>query len=126
VALISKRWKEVCSTLGCQQLVVSVDDSYEKTIISCASKKTLYSSAFASTSRVEFAYESGLDWAALACQLAAGRRSDVATIARAHSLGMQYTSAVMSGAAHCNKLAEVQYLHEQGCPLHWQLDSCKK
>jgi hypothetical protein len=31
---------------------------------------------------------------------------------------MQYTAtlAVMAGAACCNKLAEVQYLHERGCP----------
>eukprot|EP00953_Heterococcus_sp_UTEX-ZZ885_P027614 14795-Heterococcus_DN1.PRE.2 len=123
VAAVSKWWKEVCSTSICQQLAVSVEDSYEKTIISCASKKTLYSSAFASPSRVKFAYESGLDWAVLACQRAGGRCSDVATLARAHSLGMQYTSATMSGAAQCNKLAKVQYLHEQGCPWwHWQLD----
>jgi hypothetical protein len=94
VALISKQWKEVYSTLNCQQRTVSAENSYKNTNISCASKKTLYSSAFASLSRVKFAFESGLDWAALACQPIAGRHADVATLALAHNLGMHYSNNV--------------------------------
>jgi hypothetical protein len=31
-------------------------------------------------------------------------------------LGIKYIAATMAGAARSNKLAEVQFLHAQGCP----------
>jgi hypothetical protein len=34
---------------------------------------------------------------------------------------MAFTALLMAVAAHCNKLAEVQYLHSQGCALHRRL-----
>eukprot|EP00953_Heterococcus_sp_UTEX-ZZ885_P029563 15686-Heterococcus_DN1.PRE.2 len=75
---------------------------------------TLLSSVFESVSRVRLAY-----WYLLfttkAFQLAAGKHADVATLGEAHSLGMKYTKSTMTGAVKCNKLAEVQFLHSQGC-----------
>jgi hypothetical protein len=35
-------------------------------------------------------------------------------------MGMLYTVATIAAAAKRNKLAEVQYLHRQGCP--WPVD----
>jgi hypothetical protein len=82
---------------------------------------TLYSSVFASPSRVQLARESGLDCTSVACQHAAGQHAagqhaSVATLAKAHELGMPYTEATIAVAALYNKLAEVQYLHSQRCP----------
>jgi hypothetical protein len=69
---------------------------------------------FTSPARVR--HNSGLDCASEAYQLAAGKHADIATLAAAHELGMKYTNITMAGASNCNKLAEVQYLHSQGCP----------
>jgi hypothetical protein len=80
---------------------------------------TLYSSAFPVFSRFELAHESGLDYASPQCQRAAGKHADIATLALAHKLGVQYTAAAMAGAAQRKKLAEVQYLHSQGCPWYF-------
>jgi hypothetical protein len=76
---------------------------------------TLFSSAFASPSRVKLSDESGLDCTLAAYERAAGKHADIAVFATAHELGMKYTAATMAGAAQCNKLAEVQFLHTQGC-----------
>jgi hypothetical protein len=118
VTPISNLWKEAYSALEQQQLTAYDEKRSGKTenTITCVSQMTLYSSVFASLSRVRLAHESGLDYTSEAYQLAAGRHADVATLAVAQDLGMQYTAKTMSGAAQCNKLAEVQYLHSQGCP----------
>jgi hypothetical protein len=116
VAPVSKWWKEIYSTLKSQQLTVFAENDYETATITCASKKTLLSSVFASPSRVEFAVKSGLACTSGKYERAAGKYADIATLAAAHSLGMEYTESTIAAAADCNKLAEVQYLHEQGCP----------
>jgi hypothetical protein len=113
IAPVSKCWKDIY-TSGTQKLAVYAVNSCEKTNITCVSGMTLFSSVFASPSRVELAHQSGLDWAAEACQHAAGRYADIATLATAHTLGMQFTETTMAGAAQRNKLAEVQYLHGRG------------
>jgi hypothetical protein len=51
-----------------------------------------------------------------ALQGRAGKWAGIATLAAAHKLGMPYTGSVIAGTAQFNKLAEVQYLHRQGCP----------
>jgi hypothetical protein len=118
VALVSSWWKERYATLQHQQLNIRDQHDQEK-IITRASQTTLFSSAFATPSRVQLAHECGLECASDKCQRAAGRHADVATLATAHKLGMQFTAATMAGAAQSNKLAEVQYLHSRGCP--WAL-----
>jgi hypothetical protein len=104
-ALVSTLWKDVYATLSHQQL----------TGVFCDSKLTLFSSVFASPSRVKFAEQNGLDCSSKAYEHAAGRHADILTFAAAHELGMKYTSSAIGGAAQCNKLAEVQYLRFQGC-----------
>jgi hypothetical protein len=111
VALVSKLWKEVYSTLKSQQLTAARRSRKRR-----ISQTTWFSSVFASPSRVEFALESGLGCTAKAYQRTAGRFADIAALATAHKLGMEYTATTMTVAAQCNKLAEVQYLHNQGCP----------
>jgi hypothetical protein len=104
----------VHQSLTCQQLV----HDQQGRLVPCVLQMTKYSSAFASPSRVKLAHASGLDCTALTetQQRAAGKYGDIATLAAAHNLGMEYTAAIVAGAAQCNKLAEVQFLYSQGCP----------
>jgi hypothetical protein len=114
VALVSKSWREVYTAFASPRLTVRDKRGWRRSI-SCASAMTLFSCAFASPSRVKLALESGFDCTSVACKYAAGKLADVATLAAAHGLGMLFIAATMAGAAECNKLAEVQYLHSQGC-----------
>jgi hypothetical protein len=70
---------------------------------------------FTSPFRVSFAHDSGLACTSKAYQRAAGKHADAATLAAAHELGMEYTDVTMTSAARYNRLAELQYLHRQGC-----------
>jgi hypothetical protein len=116
---VSSWWQEVYVTLNSQRLTIYTGDSASDII--CTRQMTLYSSVFASPSRVKLAYESGLACTSDAYHRAAGEDADIETLAAVHSLGMKYTAATMTAAAECNKLAEVQYLHSQGCPWPAQL-----
>jgi hypothetical protein len=118
VAPVCKWWKEMYATLDSQQLTINA--GYRcASIITCDHQMTLFSSIFASPSRVKLAHKSGLDCTSGAYQRAAGKHANTATLATAHELGMQCTADTMIVAAQSNKLAEVQYLHDQGCP--WPL-----
>jgi hypothetical protein len=115
VAAVSKWWKEMYAALGSQQLTVLSEYSRER-VITCNPETTLCSSVFASPSRVKLAHESELDCTSEVYQCAAGRYADTAVLATVHKLGVKYTSTMIVVAARCNKLVEVQYLHEHGCP----------
>jgi hypothetical protein len=119
VALVSKWWKHAYTALESQLLTTyglySCEDDNSWV------PQTLYSSAFASPSRVQLAYKTGLTLSLEACQRAAGEHADVATLTAAHTLGMEYTAIAVNSAAHFNKLAEVQFLYSQGCPWPLQL-----
>eukprot|EP00953_Heterococcus_sp_UTEX-ZZ885_P014043 7993-Heterococcus_DN1.PRE.2 len=84
----------------------------------CTPKMTMYSAVFASPSRVRLAHESGLQCATPAYQYAAGKHGTVASLWAAHELGMEYSVAVMLGAAECNQRPDrvMQFLHAQNCP----------
>jgi Ankyrin repeats (many copies) len=103
------------STLYRQQLTLFEEYSHRSVSIPCVPEMTLCSSVLTSPSRVIHAHESGLDGTSQAYQRAAGKHADSATLVAAHELGMQYTATIMAGTAQCNKLAEVQYLRNQGC-----------
>jgi hypothetical protein len=118
VAPVNKLWNGIYAALQSLQLAVSSAISHKK-IITCVPQMTLYSAVFASPSRVQLAHTSGLSCNSAAYQYAAGKDADIATLATAHKLGMEYSEITMACAAQCNKLAEVQYLHAQGCP--WSL-----
>jgi hypothetical protein len=115
VALVSKQWKHTYTTLENHLLTIYDNDSSKENII-CFPQATLFRSAFASPSRVELAHKTGLTFSSIACQCAAGKHADVATLAAAHKLGMVYTAVTLDCASLCNELAAVQYLYSQGCP----------
>jgi Ankyrin repeats (3 copies) len=115
VTPVCKWWKQVYYALGSQQLPACLSTG-RKIIFTCVPQMMLFSSVFTSPSRVQLAHKSGLKCASRAYELAAGKHADVATLAAAHELGMQYTDMTMCGAAESNKIAEVQFLHSQGQP----------
>jgi hypothetical protein len=114
VASVSQWWREVYTSMTSQEIAFYTIHGCNCPI--CISPTTLISSAFTSLSRVKLAHNNWLDCSSEAYQHAAGRHADVAILATAHSLGMQYTDTVMAGAAQSNKLAELQFLRGQGCP----------
>jgi hypothetical protein len=120
VAPVSKWWRDMYASVGRQQLR-GFDEDGCKDFFTCVPEMTLFSSAFASPSRVQLAHANGLDCTLLTetQQCAVGKHASIATLAAAHDLGMEYTAAIMARAAKCKKLAEVQYLHSHGC--HWPL-----
>jgi hypothetical protein len=76
---------------------------------------TLCSSVFTSPARAQFAHESGLDCTSESYGEAAGMHADTATLA-AHTVRMPFIETTITGAAQCNKFAELRYLRSQGCP----------
>jgi hypothetical protein len=72
---------------------------------------TLYSSVFASPSRLRLAHEGRANnsTAQYYWQLAAGKYSTVATLEAARGLGMVFTHDTMNGAARCNTLSVIQF-----------------
>jgi hypothetical protein len=113
VAEVSSLWRELYSK-------VTSSSAFRFT----GSEDSFYSipqvtlmSVMVSISRVRFAHAHGLDCATVTYERAAGMHADIATLAAAHELGMSYSEASVEGAARRNKLAVVQFLCAQGCPL---------
>jgi hypothetical protein len=117
LAPVSKGWKDIYATVDSQELTIEplTNDSSSK-VLTCVPQMTLYSAVFASPSRVELAQKSGLDSSLWYYRHAAGKYADVATLAAAHELGMEYTDITMAAASLHNNLAAVQHPHSQGCP----------
>jgi hypothetical protein len=118
VALVCKWWKEVYKTLDKKQLKVYKSHG---TINSCPANVTLFRSVFESPLQVTHAHDCGLTLNLYQCQKNAGMYADVATLATAHNLGVQYTASIMLHATRSNKLAGLQYMHSQDCELAREL-----
>jgi hypothetical protein len=78
---------------------------------------TLYSSVFASLSQLKRAHAHGAKYDTRQFKFAAGKYADIVTLKAAGKLGLQcmWDEYTMRGAASCNKLAVVQFLHAKGC-----------
>jgi hypothetical protein len=100
-----------------KQLTV-FDEQGRRSMVTCVSNLTRLSSAFTSQCTSEARSRERPLFTSLteARQRAAGTLADVATLAAAHDLDLEYTAAIMAGAAQCNKLAEVLFLPNEGCP----------
>jgi hypothetical protein len=88
VAPVCRCWKDLYDTVESQQL--QGYDAYARRSdrITCVPQMTLYSSVFASSSRVQLAHTSGLDCSSKEYHHAAGKFADITTLATAHELGM--------------------------------------
>jgi hypothetical protein len=87
------------------------------TRMTCIPQTTVFSSVFESPYRVRLAHAHELACTTTRYERATGMHADVYALGAAHELGMQYTRAVMLGAARCNELAVVQFLRAHGCAL---------
>jgi hypothetical protein len=119
LATVNSLWRSVYSRLDAQEMQRK-SFSYVMGItaadFTCVPQMTLYSSVFASPSRVHYAHESGMKCSRVSYQYAAGRHATVTTIITARDVGMDYSAATMTGVADCNTLPVMQFLHAQGCP----------
>jgi hypothetical protein len=116
VAEVSSLWRDLYSEVPSRELQAIARFGETKTI-TCVPQMTISSAVFETPARVRFAAAHGLDCTSVPCQHAAGMHADVAPLEAAHGLGMPYKNPVMEGAARCNQLAVVQFLHAQGCKL---------
>jgi hypothetical protein len=119
LAEVCSLWKDLYLRVASKQ--VQVTKHSEK--ITCVPQMTSFSAVFASPARVRLAQALGLRYDTPQSQRAAGMHAGIATLAAAHELGMQYTHEAMLGAAHCNEVAVVQFLHARGCTFDTQV-SC--
>jgi hypothetical protein len=117
VAPVCSLWKGLYSQVAAQELTAHAVHSRKRSII-CLPQHTLFSSAFASSSRLRLAHAAGVHHPSEAWQYAAGRFADIETLATARELGITFDTAAMKGAAAVGALAKVQWLHTQGnCQL---------
>jgi hypothetical protein len=79
---------DMYAALKSQLLTYETLRYFEQTI-TCDPQMTLYSSVFTSPARVR--QTSGLDCTSETYQHAAGKHADIATLATAHEMGMEYT-----------------------------------
>jgi hypothetical protein len=117
LSTVSSFWKDLYSSLAAS--VMQIHRFGMHTAVrdfTCVPQMTLFSSIFASPSRVRLVHERGLDTTTASFRHAAGRYADVPALEAAHELGMQYDCETSLGAAMCNELSVLQYLHAQGCP----------
>jgi hypothetical protein len=113
VAEVNSLWREVYMRVAGKEIqMIGLH-----TRMSCVPQTTMFSSVFESPSRVRLAHAHELACTTTRYERAAGMYADVYALGAAHELGMQYTRAVMLGAARCNELVVVQFLRAHGCAL---------
>jgi hypothetical protein len=119
LAAVSSLWRDMYSQLAAMKMQTRSCSNVgeNKTVdVTCAPHTTLYSTVFASSSRVKYAHASGVDCSTPRYQFAAGRHATVASLITASEVGMQYSVATMRGVADSSTLPVMQFLHAQGCP----------
>jgi hypothetical protein len=111
IAQVSSLWRDLYIGVAAMELHV-VD--FPNNIYSLP-QTTLFSSVFASPTRVQLAQAHGLRCTTFEYKRAAGMYADIATLKAARELLMPYSRYAMAGAVRCNTLAVVQFLRAQGC-----------
>jgi hypothetical protein len=118
LSTVSSLWRDLYASLA--DVKKQSPGNYKK-VITCTATMTLYSSVFASPSRVRLAHELGIDCSEDSYKLAAGMHGTVQTLAAAYELGMSFSAVTMLGAAECNQLSVVQFLRARGCAWDWKV-----
>jgi hypothetical protein len=117
---VNRLWRESYKTVATVQMAGLLHD-YEEQAVMCTitPETTLYSAAFASAASVRLAHECGLmfDYCKKLERIA-GRCADVSTLQAAQELELEFTRAVLFGAAEAGSVQKLNWLHtQQGCPL---------
>jgi hypothetical protein len=111
LATVNSLWAALCAQVTAVQMQCA---GFSTRVITCAQQMTLFSTVLASPSRVKAAYPCLSS--STRFRRAAGRHADMPTLMAARELGFEYSPLVMTGAAECNSLAVIQFLHAEGCP----------
>jgi hypothetical protein len=121
LSTVSSLWRDLYTRIASSRMQVYHYDPAFASLeeVTFIPQMTLYSSVFASPSRVRLVHENGVASAPGIFQYAAGRHATVATLVAAREVGMHLTILVMKGAAECNQLSALQFLHVQRCRWHW-------
>jgi hypothetical protein len=120
ISPVSKLWKDLYEKVASEEALANGYLGYGKGSFTCVFKMTLYSSVFASPSRVRLAYDSGFYYHEeqdYDVQYQAGVHADQETLVTAHELGLiQCDSHVLNGAARSGNLTKLMWLYtEQHC-----------
>jgi hypothetical protein len=118
LSTVSSLWQDLYASLVSKVMQKSDVFGVQTAIadFTCLPQMTLYSSVFASASRMRLAHEYGVDCSSDIFTRAAGRYGTVPIVVLARELGMEYTRATIVGAAEGNQLPVLQFLHAEGCP----------
>jgi hypothetical protein len=115
LATVSSLWRELYSAVGS---LILPGRAFFSRKITCVPKMTLYSSVFASASRVRLAHDCSLDSNNLQYAYAAGACADIATLVTAPQLGAPWSPYTLRGAAAVGSVLKLQWLHtQQHCQL---------
>jgi hypothetical protein len=116
---LSKSCKE--SYLNVEQREISFwdFDNDDYVTVQCTPRLTLTSAAFLSLACFQLAVEHGMPLPSRNStrqQRLAGENASIDTLQAAHKLGLQFTDALVQGAAEVGSVAELNWLHEEhGC-----------
>jgi hypothetical protein len=118
--MVNKLWKDLYERVEHRRVLSQFTTRYDP--FTCVPQMTLFSSVFASASRLRLAHSSGYGCLQhrLDREYRAGWIADKATMMMAHELGlMKYTSDTLTGAVRAGDLAKAMWLHtEQLCELN--------
>jgi hypothetical protein len=115
LSTVSSLWYELYSALA--SLILPGNAFYDENI-TCVSEMTLYSSVFASASRLRLAHNCSLDSRTLNYAYAAGACADFATLMAALELGAPWLAGILYGAAAVGSVSKLAWLHtQQHCQL---------
>jgi hypothetical protein len=122
ISAVSKLWKDLYRTVDDDPTAadryygIGYGSSYEFT---CVPQMTLYSSLWASPSRMVLAHSTGLGFlAGSSNEYSAGWHADHTTLVAAQALGLQFSPHVLAGAVRAGDVAKAKWLHtEQHCEL---------
>jgi hypothetical protein len=101
LAAVSSLWRSLYARHAAREMQTA---GIYKRPFTCTSRMTLYSSLFASPSRVKYAHANGLRCSAQGYKFAAGQFGIILSLMAACELGMEYSVATMMGAAESNQL----------------------
>jgi hypothetical protein len=115
LSTVSSLWRELYSALA--SLYIPRAGFFDNDI-TCVPKMTLYSSVFASASRVRLAHDCSLDNSTRYYLYAAGVHADIATLVTVHELGAPWSANMVCGVAFGGSVFKLEWLHtQQHCQL---------
>eukprot|EP00953_Heterococcus_sp_UTEX-ZZ885_P006951 4244-Heterococcus_DN1.PRE.1 len=85
----------------------------ERKLCTISPQTTLYSSVFASASRVNLAHKCGLTFDSAKLQSIAGLAADIPALRAAHELALAFADRVLDGAAAADSALKLKWLHEE-------------